>query len=152
MHSCLLLTFFPSKTVWADHKSATGDLAAVHYQRDACVAGTFAKSDCDVDSTPKSENVRLVFKHFIPILSETSNFLLEACRERAHRPHKQIVPVTQLIWGCMPTLACEGSAAAGGSNTHALLCVNPAPPVAQSGSSLCHPHVMCWNKLRLKPF
>lgn len=92
----------------------------------------------------------LVSKHFIPILSETSNFLLEACRERAHLPHKQIVPVTQLTWGCM--LACEGSAAAGGSNTHALLCVNPAPPVAQSGSSPCHPHVMCWNKLCLQPF
>lgn len=80
MHSCLLLTFFPSKTVWADHKSATGDLAAVHCQQDACVTGTFAISDFDVDSTPKSENVRLTFSHsFVSISSPSSVKQIISC-------------------------------------------------------------------------
>lgn len=67
-------------------------------------------------------------------------------------PHQQIVPVTQLTRGRMRTPAFEGLAAPWGWDTHALLCINPAPPVAQSGNSPCHPHVMCWNKQRLWPF
>lgn len=96
----------------------------------------------------KSERVRLIIISPPPPSSETNHFLLKACRERAHLPHKQIVPVTQLTRGSMCTPACCRR----GSDTHALLCVNPAPPVAQSGSSPCHPHVVCWKKRRLWPF
>lgn len=51
MRSCLLLTFFPSKTVWAEPKSATVDLVAIHWHRDAGVPGTFAIGESNVGST-----------------------------------------------------------------------------------------------------
>lgn len=62
MRSCLLLTFFPSKTVWAEHKSATRDRAAIHWHRDARVAGTFATGESKplVSCRHKSERVRLI--------------------------------------------------------------------------------------------
>lgn len=53
----------------------------------------------------KSERVRLIIIS-PPPLTETNHFLLKARRERAHLPHKQIVPVTQLTQGSMCTPAC----------------------------------------------